>query len=267
MTAPARRFRLVLAYDGTEYAGWQVQPDARTVQGVLEDSLTRIAGGVPVRVRGAGRTDARVHAVAQVADFEIATALEDDDLVHALRRVLPADVRPVCGGTVSDRFHSRKSARSKTYRYLVDVSEPGDPFLARYALHWTYPTDLERVEDGLRRLPGRKDWSGFAGAACPPGDRVRTLDEAVLERTGPGVLRFRFTADGFLNHQVRNLVGTLLEIGRGRFEPARIDEILDRRERRLAGPTVAGNGLCLVAVRYEDFVTPAPPAGSPFAVV
>jgi tRNA pseudouridine38-40 synthase len=251
-----RRFRLVLAYDGTDYAGWQIQPDVATVQATLEAALGRIQGDVPVRVRGAGRTDAGVHAVAQVADFEIATGLDDAGLVHALSRMLPDDVRPVAGETVAHGFHSRNHARWKTYRYVLDRSPDGDPFLSRFALHVSPAPDLDRVRDALDRLPGRRDWSGFAGAACPPGDRTRTLTEATLEE-GPGsTVALRFTADGFLNHMVRNLVGTILEVGRGRFDPGRIDDVLTTGDRTRAGPTAAARGLFLWRVRYDDFVTP-----------
>ncbi len=162
--------------------------------------------------------------------------------------------------TVDPSFHARHAAISKTYAYLLDRSAHGDPFLSRYALHWSFPVDLRAVEDALRRLPGKKDWSGFAGAACSCKDRVREMTEAsfVSRSLENGV--FRFTADGFLHHMVRNLVGTLLDVGRGRFGPERIDEILESTDRALAGFSAPAKGLCLEVVRYpfDPAAEPAP---------
>lgn len=252
MTAPPRRARIDLAYDGTDFAGWQIQPRARTVQGVLEAALTTIQGGTPARVRGAGRTDSGAHARGQVADVEIATLLDDARLLRALDSMLPGDVRPVALHTVPSAFHSQHDAISKTYRYVLDRSPHGDPFLARYALHHPHAMDLDAVADALRRLPGRRNWSGFVGAACPCEDRVRHLTEASCRELSKDLLAFTFAADGFLTHMVRNLVGTLLDIARGHVPPERIDEILASRDRTLAGPTAPAHGLCLERVEYGE---------------
>jgi len=251
VTAGPRRIRLDLAYDGTDFAGWQSQPGARTVQGVVEEAIRRIQGGAPARLRGAGRTDAGVHARGQVADAEVSASVDDERLLRALRSMLPRDVRPLGVRTEAPSFHARHDAVSKTYRYVLDRSPHGDPFLARYALHHPHEMDLDAVADSLRRLPGRRDWSGFAGAACPREDRVRRLTEASCRTVAPHLLEFTFSADGFLNHMVRNIVGTLLEIARGRFRPGRIDEILASRDRTLAGPTAEARGLCLEKVEYD----------------
>ncbi len=252
MSPELRRIRLDLAYDGTDFAGWQVQPGARTVQGLIEEVLTRLQGGAPARIRGAGRTDAGVHARGQVADGEIGIALDDDGLLRSLRSMLPPDVRPVRLRTVAPSFHSRRDAHSKTYRYLLDRSPQGDPFLARYAMHHPHPLDLGAIDEALGLLPGRRDWSGFAGAACPRGDRVRSVTLATAEALSPEVVAFDFSADGFLNHMVRNIVGTLIEIGRGRFVPERVLEILAAGDRGLAGPTAPAHGLCLMRVEYAE---------------
>ena len=250
MNAPPRRFRIDLAYDGSAFCGWQLQPRGRTVQGVLEQALTRLQGGSPVRVRGAGRTDSGVHARQQVADALLATSLDEPELEHALRSMLPEDLRPSRVRLVADSFDSRRDARSKTYRYRLDRSRPGNPFLARYALHHPGNLDPGAMREALERLPGKRDWSGFAGSACEVRDRVRELSEAAYEEGGEAEGWFSFTADGFLTHMVRNLVGTLLEVGRGRFEPRRIDRILAERDRSLAGPTAAARGLVLWRVVY-----------------
>jgi tRNA pseudouridine38-40 synthase len=241
--------RIDLAYDGTAYRGWQVQPEARTVQGTLEEALARLSGGATVKTRGAGRTDAGVHARGQVADALVDTRLDDRALARGLAALLPADVRPVSVATVADGFHARLSAVAKTYRYVLDRSPWGDPFLGRFALHHPYPMDLDAAREGLSHLPGTRDWTGFAAAACEVEDRVRTLTAARLE-VGDRTAAFVFRADGFLTFMVRNLVGTLLEIARGAAAPGLVRDVLESRDRTLAGPTAPPKGLCLESVEY-----------------
>jgi len=245
-----RRVRIDLAYDGTDFAGWQFQPRQRTVQGVLESELTRLAGGEPVHARGAGRTDAGVHARGQVADVEFTQRLDDARLAHALRSVLPPDLRPLRVRTVPADFHAQRDALRKTYAYRLDLSLAGDPFRDRYALHHPRQLDLRAVREGLRMLPGKRDWSGFTGSACTIDDRVRTVTAAELVGPRDETACFRFEGDGFLTHMVRNLVGTLLEIGRGRMPVERIGEILESRDRGRAGPTAPAHGLCLIGIVY-----------------
>jgi len=245
-----RRIRLDLAYDGTDFAGWQMQRRQRTVQGVVEEVLGAVQGKGRVCVRGAGRTDSGVHAAHQVADCEIDTRLDDSGLAQALRRMLPRDVRPLRVATVAPDFHSQKYATSKSYRYRLDISRHGDPFRARYALHHPHRLDQELLERALLRLPGRRDWSGFAASACDKIDRVRHLTEAVLERREAECLDLTFSADGFLQHMVRNLVGTLLEVAGRRMPIEAIDEALTSGDRNRAGPTAAARGLCLMRVAY-----------------
>jgi tRNA pseudouridine38-40 synthase len=245
-----RRLRIDLAYDGTDFAGWQLQPGQRSVQGVLEHALGRLDGDRPVRARAAGRTDAGVHARGQVVDALVVTREADADLLHALRRMLPRDLRPTALATVDLEFHARYHALSKTYRYSLDLAPHADPFRARYALHRPGPLDLDAVERALRLLPGRRDWSGFAGAASTVEDHVRHLTRASLERPERDVATLTFTANGFLNYMVRNLVGTLLEIATGRRPPEDVVQILESRDRTLAGPTAPARGLCLERVVY-----------------
>ena len=250
MNSRPRRVRLDLAYDGTDFAGWQKQPGQRTVQGLLETELTRVSGGDPVHVRGAGRTDAGVHARCQIADCEVNGRMDDDDLAHALRSVLPDDLRPLGVRTVPDDFHARRSALFKTYRYHLDLSLSGDPFVGRYALHHPWELDFEQIRRGLALLPGKRDWSGFTASACEIENRVRTLEEARLDLPQPGTAFLTFRADGFLTYMVRNLVGTSIEIGRRRMPADRISQILETGDRGLAGPTAAARGLSLQRVTY-----------------
>lgn len=251
-----RRIRVDLAYDGTDFAGWQSQPGLRTVQGSLEAALSRLAGGGRVRVRGAGRTDAGVHARGQVADARVETPLDDARLLGALHALLPADVRALRVRTVDDQFDARRDATSKTYRYWLDRTPHGDPFLRRFALHEPRSLDADAIREALAALRGRRDWSAFAGAACTAEDRVRNVTEASLEASNPSLWALTFTADGFLNHMVRNLVGTLLEIGRGRVSASRIAAILESGDRRLAGPAAPARGLVLERVSYPADLDP-----------
>lgn len=245
---------MVLAYDGTGFAGWQFQPGLRTVQGELIAILTRLQGGGKISLRGAGRTDAGVHAEGQVADCLIRCRLPDRDLLFALRRMLPEDLRPMVLDTVPAGFHSQHMARGKTYRYVLDHSPHADPFAVRTSRHCPGPLDFDAMEDAVSRLPGRRDWSGFAGVAAPEGNRVRNLTLAELRRDSEWRTTFRFRADGFLNHMVRNMVGAVLEIGSGRFGVERIEEILYTGNRYLAGKIAPSRGLTLESVEYD---TPA----------
>lgn len=247
----ARRVRLDLAFDGTDFAGWQVQPGRRTVQGTIEQALALIQGFGGVRLRAAGRTDCGVHARQQVADGRIVSRLDDRALLRSLAALLPRDVRVFGARTVDEAFHSRKDAVSKTYRYTIDRSECGDPFLSRFALHHTHAVNRDALEDALARLVGRRDFAGFAGAASRVLTTVRDLSEARYEER-ERIAAFVFTADGFLNHMVRNLVGTALEVARGRLAPSRIDEVLVSRNRALAGPTAPAHGLTLERVVYRS---------------
>jgi tRNA pseudouridine38-40 synthase len=188
--------------------------------------------------------------VGQVCDALIASRLQDRELLHALASLLPGDVRPRAVRTVAPDFHSQHDALSKTYRYRLDRTPTGDPFLARYALHHPAALDRAALDDALARLAGRHDWSSFTGAACTVSDRVRTLLEASYAEPTQDSGVFTFTADGFLTHMVRNLVGTLLDVGRGRIPSPRMEEILAARDRRLAGATAPAHGLVLERVRY-----------------
>lgn len=247
----SRRIRLDLAYDGTDYAGWQVQRGQNTIQSVVETALARLNGDRRVSVRAAGRTDAGVHARLQVCDFLFDGDADDEELAHALHGMLPPAIRPVALRGVADEFHARKSARIKHYRYRLDRSRHGNPIHARYALHRPQTLDRRALDHALSRIPGRRDWSGFTSSRCDLDDRVRDVTVAEYhERGGNG--RFDFEGNGFLTHMVRNLVGTLLHVGEGKASPALIDTILATGDRRLAGPTAPAHGLHLWNVLYHD---------------
>jgi tRNA pseudouridine38-40 synthase len=248
---PLRRVRIDLAYDGTDFCGWQLQPGRRTVQGVLEETIATLHGGRRVALRAASRTDSGVHAQGQVADCEVRLRQGDATLAYVLRRLLPHDVRPLAVRSMSDDFHSRNHALGKVYRYRIDRTPHGDPFARRFALHHPVALDLDRMRAALRLLPGRHDWRGFTALRDVGADAVRHMSLAELDESIPGEIGLVFGAEGFLRYMVRNLVGTLIEIGKRAMMPVeRVGEILERREPGLAGPTAPPRGLHLLRVDY-----------------
>ena len=243
-----RRLKLVLEYDGAAYHGWQFQPGLDTIQGALEGALSRLAG-VPVQVRGAGRTDAGVHALGQVASCTAALRLDDVALRRALNALLPRDIVIRVVETVPPDFDARRSARSKMYRYTLLMRECRSALQARTSLHVPYALDLEAMTRGAAVLVGTHDFSAFRAGACAAATPIRTVTRAAWRADGD---RWHFEIDGnaFLQHMVRIIVGTLLEIGRGKRRAADLAEILASRDRRAAGKTALPHGLCLVSVEY-----------------
>lgn len=243
-----RRIRLTLAYDGGAYAGWQVQPGQATVQGALEAVLTRMAGG-PVRVTGSGRTDAGVHALAQVAHFDTALPHADEVWPRALNAQLPWDVAVLGAREVAEAFHARHTAIAKRYRYRVLNRPVRCPF--RRAHTWFVPTelDVDAMAGAARGLLGSHDFSAFRASGCGAKSPVRRLDRVDVRRVEDEVV-FDLEGSGFLKQMARNVVGTLLEVGRGRHPPHWPEEVLAARDRTLAGETAPARGLTLVRVAY-----------------
>jgi tRNA pseudouridine38-40 synthase len=246
-----RTLKLTLQYDGTGYVGWQRQPNGLAIQQVLEDALAPIEGAA-VTVHGAGRTDAGVHALGQVASVTLGASLAPATLARALNAVLPADVRVLGIEEPGDGFHARFSAVSKTYEYRIVNAPIVSAFLHRYAWHVVQPLDLDAMRAAAEPLVGRHDFAAFQGA----GSSVATTERTVMDvswEDGGGYdlpLVMQITGDGFLRHMVRNIVGTLVEIGAGRWDPWRLLEILESRARTQAGPTAPPHGLFLTRVTY-----------------
>jgi tRNA pseudouridine38-40 synthase len=252
-----RNIRLVVSYDGTDFHGWQRQPCALTIQEVLQAALAGITGGKP-KLNGSGRTDAGVHAAGQVANFKTLCPIPCHNLVKALNTSLPAAIRVRKADEVAEDFHARYSVKSKTYRYRILQSAVCPPFLARYVYHHPYPLDLRAMAKAAGFLSSEHDFTSFAGS--DPADRGRkkrdganvrrVFHSRLVVREKLSMVVYEICGSGFLHHMVRNIVGTLLEVGGGKLAPADIPAILEARDRSKAGPTAPASGLWLVKVEY-----------------
>ena len=269
---PLQTWKLTLAYDGTNFRGWQVQPDERTVQGELQSALGRITGESPLP-QGSGRTDAGVHALGQVASFALAAPIPAENLQRALNRTLPRAIRILEARTVRSTFHARHSAVAKTYEYRVFSEAICPPFLAPYVYACPWPMDVAALRRAAQLFEGEHDFLSFAATdpdlagrgvldiseTAPAGPSpaipatVRTIFSSVWERQqsqAGELLVYRVRGNGFLHHMVRNLVGTMLDVGRGRLGVEAIPAILSARSRAAAGPTAPARGLFLLSVEY-----------------
>ena len=234
-----------MAYDGTRYAGFQVQPNAPTVQAELERALSIVCDEA-VRVTGAGRTDTGVHASGQVIDFRTASALDGATIGRGVNALLPEDIAVSGLGPAAEDFHARFSATGRTYEYRIRNAPERDPLERLREHHVDAALDVPAMREASASLLGRKDFSAFA--AGPGG--VRTIRSAEWCSEG-SLVRFEITADAFLRGMVRAIVGTFLWVGRGKIDGAAFARIVDTRDRAKAGPSAPANGLCLVDVEYE----------------
>lgn len=244
-----RTIRLILAYEGTGFSGWQIQPGARTVQSVLEDRLAKILHH-QVRIVGSGRTDAGVHALGQVASFSTNRAIPPEGLLRGLNSLLPEDVRVMSAEEVGEGFDARRSARSKVYRYTIHSA----PIPRVLDLHRTWhvrePLDAAAMAGAARLLVGRHDFSSFQASDKKPRSALREMRRAAVFRRPGHLVLVELEANGFVKHMVRNIVGGLVDVGLAKTTPDRFREILAGRDRTKAGPTAPARGLCLVEVKY-----------------
>jgi tRNA pseudouridine38-40 synthase len=270
-----RTWKVTLAYDGTDFQGWQVQPGLPTIQGELQAALGRICGESPLP-QGSGRTDAGVHALAQVASFTLRAPIPAENLHRALNRTLPASIRVLEASTVASTFHARHSAVAKNYEYRIFREDLCPPFQARYVYACPWRLDLDKLQGCARIFKGEQDFKSFAandpdlserssavdepadgaaGLRIPAGSTVRTIYSSGWElRQGESgaMLVYRVRGNGFLHHMVRNLVGTMLDVGRGHLALEEIPGILAARDRSAAGPTAPARGLFLHSVEYDE---------------
>ncbi|KTR25594.1 tRNA pseudouridine synthase A [Exiguobacterium indicum] len=243
-----RRLKCTIQYDGTGYAGYQVQPNGLTIQEVIETTLARMHKH-PVKIIGSGRTDAKVHAYGQVIHFDTELAIPPENVVKALNTLLPADIRVRSCEEVEPTFEARYDVVGKEYRYFVRREE--NAFRRNLSVHIPYPLDLERIRQGMAHLVGTHDFSSFCVAKTETDNRVRTIYESEL-MTIDDELVFRFQGSGFLYNQIRIMVGTLLDVGRGRFAPEDIKKMLLAKDRNVAGVTAPPHGLYLWEVFYPE---------------
>jgi tRNA pseudouridine38-40 synthase len=247
-------FRLTLQYDGTDFHGWQVQGEERTVQGELMRVVALLEGGAVV-VHGSGRTDAGVHAEGQVASMQLNREFTPDKLRAAINGNLPTDVRVMEAAIVPDDFHARYSARGKTYVYRIFNAHVMSPFWNRYALHEARRLDIERMREAARLFLGEHDWTAFSAAQSDTTTRIRTITglevSEVMDERGCGrLIEIKASADGFLRYMVRSIVGTLLAVARGEMEEVIITRAINTHDRSLVGATAPAHGLTLVKVDY-----------------
>lgn len=248
-------FKLLLQYDGTDFHGWQVQENLRTVQGELTRALSKL-DDCEVVVHGSGRTDAGVHAEGQVASVELRRQMNSDKLRNAINGNLPRDVRVLFANPVPADFHARYSARSKTYAYRVVHSQTMSPFWSRYALQEARPLNLDCIRSCAKLFLGEHDWTAFSASQSDAGSRVRNIlrcdiDDRWDARGRCHLIEVSVTADGFLRYMVRSIVGTLLAAGRGEIDKTSIVRAIRDGKRELVGATAAAHGLTLKSVQYD----------------
>lgn len=244
-----KNIRLLIQYDGTDYAGWQRQRNLPTIQGVLEDAISRITGE-DIHIHGAGRTDAGVHAIGQVANFHTGSRLTPHELKRAINAHLPEDIVIAAADEVPPDFHARRDAKGKIYLYVVLNRDFPSPIWRRYSWWVRWSLDIDLMKKASDLLIGTHDFSSFTNSGGSSSSNVRTIYRIDLIRKKRGFLLFEIEADGFLKQMVRVIVGTLVDVGRGRMDINRFLRLLEVKERRLAGPTAPARGLFLKEVKY-----------------
>jgi tRNA pseudouridine38-40 synthase len=254
--ANIRNIKLVIEYDGTDYIGWQVQKiksqrskiKINTIQETIEKTLEKILQE-KVKLIGAGRTDSGVHALAQVANFKTKSRLSAANIHRALNSILPQDIVIKGCSELNLKFHSRFDAKSKVYRYTILSGQARSVFHRRFCYHIPYPLDVNLMKKEARVLLGRHDFSSFMASDKKKRQPVREIKSLEIVKKGRFIY-IDIEADGFLYNMARNIVGTLIEIGRGKFVPGSLKKILKAKDRSKAGPTAPAKGLCLMEVKY-----------------
>jgi tRNA pseudouridine38-40 synthase len=243
-----QNYKLIISYDGTDYYGWQRQPNKKTIQGQLESALEKILSK-KTAVIGSGRTDAGVHALGQTAHFKADTRLDKKEFFEALNGRLPKDIRIVSLQKIPSDFHARKSALSKIYQYRIINSTKISPFLLRYTLQWPAPLNLKSIKEAASLFIREGDFTSFSSNRLLYP--VRKVISSEIEKKGDEII-YTVEANGFLRYMVRSIVGTLLEVGRGKMKPQEIEILFERKKRTASSPTAPAKGLCLLEVRYPE---------------
>ncbi|MGA8943669.1 MAG: tRNA pseudouridine(38-40) synthase TruA [Thermoactinomyces sp.] len=246
-----KKIKLIVAYDGTDFSGFQSQSGRRTVQGTLEEVLGRITGE-SIQIVGSGRTDAGVHALNQVCHFTTSSPIPVEKYPYILRRALPRDLLVCQAEEVPPEFHAQKSARWKTYRYHLDLQPIPDIFQRRYRTHVPVSLDARAMQEAANHMIGTHDFTSFCSARTEVVNRVRTIFRCQINHEPDG-LSIEVTGTGFLYNMVRIIAGTLVEVGKKRIKPEEIPSIIQARDRQKAGPTFPPEGLVLVQVGYDPW--------------
>jgi len=244
-----RNIRLTIEYDGTQFRGWQIQTKRlKTVQEEIEKALRKLFGK-KIKLIGAGRTDSGVHAEGQTANFKVQSNLPLSNIRKGLNSYLPKDIAVLSAEEAKPHFHARFNAKAKLYRYTIVNRRVRSPLLKRYAANVSYDLDINAMKKAVRYFIGKKDFKSFQASDRKRKDSVRTIKKIYVV-TKPPLIEVYIEADGFLYNMVRNIAGTLIDVGRGRFLPKDVKDILSKRHRPSAGQTAPAKGLCLVKVFY-----------------
>lgn len=244
-----KRVRIVVAYDGTNYCGWQIQPNGITIEEVLNERLTKLTGE-DIHVIGASRTDSGVHALGNVAVFDTESPIPPERMAYALNQRLPGDIVIVRSDEVGQDWHPRYQAQVlKTYEYHICNSPVPNPIRRLYSTHVSFPMDIGRMREGAKYLVGEHDFVSFCNMKTRVEDTVRTITSLEIFQSGEEIT-IRVTGNGFLYNMVRIIAGTLIRVGRGFYTPERVKEILEERKRTAAGVTAPPSGLVLVSIEY-----------------
>lgn len=245
------RVKCIVSYDGTQFSGYQVQPNKRTVQSEIEEVLIKLHKGQSIKIHASGRTDAHVHAVGQVFHFDTSLTIPPEKWPVALNSLLPNDIVILEAEYVEEYFHSRFNATKKEYRYKITTQKMQDVFKRNYTFHFPYNLDLDSIKEACNHLCGTHDFTSFCVAKTEVEDKVRTIYSIkIIEEKSD--LIFCFTGNGFLYNMVRILMGTLLEVGQGKKRSDQIPYILEGKDRSLSGKTAPGHGLYLWKVYYDN---------------
>jgi len=244
-------FRITLAYDGGPFVGWQRQAEGTSIQGLIEEALAALDGR-QVAVAGAGRTDAGVHALAQVASFTLVRDTSPDVVLRSLNGKLPPEIRVLSAEEVPASFHARFNATSKRYRYQMWNADVLNPFERAYVWHVPGPLDLTAMGEAAKFVKGRHDFAAFQTVGGAPGPTERVIALSTITRQKDGLVTYDVEGDGFLRHMVRAIVGTLVDVGRGRRDPEWMRNVIASRDRSQAGRTAPAHGLFLVCVGYDS---------------
>lgn len=244
-----KRYKLIAAYDGTNYSGWQLQENAPTIEGVLNQALSKLLKQ-EIQVMGASRTDAGVHARGNVAVFDADTTIPGDRLKYALNPLLPEDVRIMESAQVSDDFHPRFCDTEKTYEYQIWNSSNPLPMMRLYSYWYSRPLNVENMDKAARLIPGERDFKSFCAAGAQVSTTVRKVTGAEVFKSGD-MVTIRIKGEGFLYNMVRIIAGTLIRVGEGKWEPDKMTEIIESCDRTKAGPTAPPQGLTLMKIEYK----------------